>query len=123
MRTKSNILIAQDEIKELRKTYECEINELKKYLEFSQKTIVELETKIDKLEETNKDSDNLKNEIANLNIKVNRQEDYTRRNNLKTDGIEGLANKNAEQTKKKIEDFIKNKLKIDSFKIDVAHRL
>ena len=112
---KSNILIVQDEIKELRK--------LKKSLEFSQKTIVELEKKIDKLERTNHHNDDLKNEIANLNIKVNRQEDYTRRNNLKIDGIEELTNENTEQTQKKIEDFIKNKLKIDSFKIDVAHRL
>ena len=42
---------------------------------------------------------------------------------MKIDGIEELTNENAEQTQKKIEDFIKNKLKIDSFKIDVAHRL
>ena len=49
---KSNILIVQDEIKELRK--------LKKSLEFSQKTILELEKKIDKLEGTNQHNDDLK---------------------------------------------------------------
>lgn len=97
------------EIKSLRD----ENNELKRSLEFSQSELLELQKKT---------SDN-ESQISTVKVNVTSfgviserlrlLEDSTRKSNIKVDGLQESPNETWEQTQKKVESLIKEKLNVD----------
>ena len=100
---KQNLKILHDDIKELKRDYNEQINDLKHSLEFSQSTIDELQKKVKDLETETKDVSKQDIEIKDLRSKISRQEDYSRRINIKLDGIGENENETYEQTIVKVQ--------------------
>ena len=120
---KQNLKILHDDIKELKRDYNEQINDLKHSLEFSQSTIDELQKKVKDLETETKDVSKQDIEIKDLRSKISRQEDYSRRINIKLDGIGENENETYEQTIVKVQKILKDKLELGNISIDIAHRL
>ena len=105
-----------------------EMNELTKSLEFTQdqlegeinsikENIKHLETSIKGIEDDLLDPNDVSSKLIEL-------EDRSRRNNLRIDGIEEIPNETWEDCEIKIQELIKNKLKINEhIEIDRCHRL
>ena len=64
-----------------------------------------------------------KSDIENLKIKLNRQEDYSRKHNIRIDGIEELKAETSEQTHVKVTNMIKQCFNVANIDIDIAHRV
>ena len=120
---KNSIQLLHSDVQEMRKQYDADMYELKKSLEYSQKTVDNLESKVSYLEKEMQNKTSLQNEIDELKTKLNKQEDFSRRNNIRIDGIEETPNDNYGQTKKKVEDFIRIKLELNSIQVDIARRI
>ena len=120
---KSNIQMILDEFKDLKKSSEHEISDLKKSLEFYQGKVDVLEEKVEKLELQLKKSNEETICMKELKKQINKQEDYSRKNNIRIDGVKELPQENHEQTQQKIESIIKNDLKLENCKIEIAHRI
>ena len=120
---KNSVDLLHEEIKIMKKEFISEINELKKSLEFSQYTIDDLQKKLHKLENESSVQNNQLKSLQNLQQQLNKQEDYSRRTNIKIDGIEGNQKETYEQTIVKVQDFLKSKLELDNIDINMAHRL
>ena len=118
----------QDEVRELKRDHQDEIRELKKSLEFSQGIIDDLESRLKNLSssltgELREITKSNTSEIKQLNTQVNKLEDYSRKPNIRIDGVEEHVNENSEQTQVKVEKIIKEKLKLDFIDVEVAHRI
>ena len=103
------------------------IFDLKYSLEFTQEETRTLKTDLDKLK---KESDEQKKIISCqqeaidvLNKKQDLQEDYSRRKNIRIDGMMDDIKENREQTQFKVQKLLREKLGLDQMNIDVAHRL
>ena len=103
------------------------IYELRHSLEFSQEEIKEIKTKLTKsdtelmhLKKLNSDQEE---KIEVLQNQIAKQEDYTRRKNLRIDGVEENENENWQQTQVKIQKMVDEKMKLKDIKVEYAHRL
>ena len=120
----NNLQTANDRLNKISK----EMNELTKSLEFTQdqlegeinsikENIKHLETSIKGIEDDLLDPNDVSSKLIEL-------EDRSRRNNLRIDGIEEIPNETWEDCEIKIQELIKNKLKINEhIEIDRCHRL
>lgn len=97
-----------------------EITDFKTSLEFTQDTYRE---QFDVLKNEN---EKLKNDLQLLNDRISMQEDRSRRNNLRFDGIAEIEEETWEKTENLIYDFLKTKLNLehaDDIEIERAHRV
>ena len=103
------------------------INDLKYSLEFTQDETRTLKTDFEKLkkesDEQKKTIEHQRETIEILRKKQDSQEDYSRRKNIRIDGLEDDMKENREQTQVKIQKLIKEKLGLERISIDTAHRL
>ena len=103
------------------------INDLKQSLEFSQKDISELKSENlqsqKKLNENEKIISDQAQAIESLQKQIARQEDFTRRKNIRVDGMQESPKENPEQTQVKIHKILAEKMELKDLKIDVAHRI
>ena len=103
------------------------IYDLKLSLEFSQKELEETksELKICKsdLKNINETLIEKVNKINKLEENTTKLEDYSRRNNLRIEGVTENQSENWEETQAKVNKIIKDKLLISNIKVDYAHRL
>ena len=103
------------------------IYDLRQSLEFSQKELKEIRSE---LRDRTNDVNNQKKLINNQEITINnlqqhlaRLEDYSRRKNIRIDGIDENVNENWEQTQVKVQKMIDEKMNINDVKVEYAHRL
>ena len=120
---KNSLMMVHNDVKELRKNNETEIQDLRKFLDYSQKQIEEMENKLKTLESREQKFKQQEEVIMALKNQVNNQENYSRRNNIWIDGVEELPNENYEQTQRKVDKLIRDKLKLNSVKVEVVHRV
>ena len=103
------------------------IYEFKHSLEFTQKEFQDLKAEVTKLrsenvelrknaDENNVTIDKLKKQVASL-------EDYSRRKNIRIEGIQESPRENWEQTQVKVQEMIDKKLQLENVKVEYAHRI
>lgn len=114
---------------------EEKITELHRSLEFSQHQIDELacenrklvsERKEDRkrLEDLSDSNEALRVRVLELERRFNYQEDYSRRNNLRFNGVSELGGGETwEQTAENVKTLLQNKLQLSEVNIERAHRL
>ena len=120
---KNSISLLHEEIKDIKKEFATEIGELRKSLEFSQNIIDDLQNKVSALENESHDYSNQLKTFQSLQHQLNKQEDYSRRANIKIDGIKDNMKETYEQTMVKVKEFLREKLDLGNIDIDLAHRL
>ena len=79
---KNSLMMVHNDVKELRKNNETEIQDLRKFLDYSQKQIEEMENKLKTLESREQKFKQQEEVIMALKNQVNNQENYSRRNNI-----------------------------------------
>ena len=103
------------------------LQELRTSLEFSQSEIVCLKQDLIESKKEIEDSKKLLYEqsitMKALYSKIDKLETYSRRNNVRIDGLTELNNENYQQTQKKVDCLFKEKLQLKNVKIETAHRL
>ena len=103
------------------------IQDLKRSLEFTQSEIDELKNNYGRLEGDGKIMKETIQEqkamIKGLQDKLDAQEDYSRKRNIRVDGVTDNSTENSEQTQSKVDKIIKEKLGLSNVKIDIAHRI
>ena len=101
--------------------------ELQKSLEFSQEelriTKTELSTYKKEFRIQAKQMEEFKTEITTLTSQMARQEDYSRRKNIRIKGVEEENQENWEQTQFKVDKLMKEKMELQNVKIEYAHRI
>lgn len=111
------------EMNSLRKRYDEKIHDLEISLEYSYKTMEELKRNVVAKDAFVKHENVTKSDIENLKIKLNKQEDYSRKHNIRIDGIEELKAETSEQTHVKVTNMIKQCFNVANIDIDIAHRV
>ena len=103
------------------------IYELRHSLEFSQEELRTMKNDAramsKKIHDNESEISEQRDVILRLQQQIARQEDFSRRKNLRIDGLDELNNETSEQTQVKVQKLIENKMKINDIKIDHAHRL
>lgn len=104
------------------------ITELIKSLEFSQAEVKDLKNQVKVLQKSDTEKqveiDSLKSTIVDLQQRVNYQEDYSRRNNLRISGIQELSGGETwEQTSVTVSKLFEETLQLPSIKLERAHRV
>ena len=103
------------------------ISDLKHSLEFSQAEIVSINSQLKQsnceLSQCKKQINDQENEIEKLKFQLSQNEDYTKRKNIRVEGLPEVNQENYEQTEEKINKLFKEKLQLQNISIDVAHRL
>ena len=111
------------EIKDMKNIYDRKIFDLEKSLEFSQNTIDELQNKLKENDQIKRCNDENKTTIFNLQAQLNKQEDYTRKYNLRIDGLSESNAETSEQTQSKVHKLLKDHFDMKNVPIDTAHRI
>ena len=103
------------------------LQELKSSLEFSQTDISclkqELAVARNQIEDSKRIISDQSKTITALQTKVDKLESYSRRKNIRIDGLTELTNENYQQTQEKVDKLLKEKLQLQNIKIEIAHRL
>ena len=103
------------------------LQELRTSLEFSQSEVASLKNELKDAKKQIDDSKNLLSEqsstIKTLYSKIDKLESYSRRNNVRIDGVTELNNENYQQTQQKVHRLLREKLQLQDIKIETAHRL
>ena len=103
------------------------IYELQKSLEFSQEELRvaknDLKACKNEVGDQNKQLEECKIEIMSLNRQVAKQEDYSRRNNIRIEGIDEEKQETWEQTQHKVNKLMKEKMKLENIQVEYAHRI
>ena len=103
------------------------IQELKSSLEYSQSEISCLKQELAVAKKQIEDSNNTISDqskfIKTLNTKIDKLDNYSRRKNIRIDGLTEVSNENQQQTQQKVDKLLKNNLQLQNIKIEIAHRL
>ncbi|KAK3882650.1 hypothetical protein Pcinc_012986 [Petrolisthes cinctipes] len=104
------------------------MTDLTKSLEFSQAEILDLKNNEKGLQKLNKEKqvavEELQSRVAELNHRLNYQEGYTRRNNLRISGLkEQPVGETWEQTAVNVSKILEEKLQLPSVNLERAHRV
>ena len=103
------------------------LQDLRSSLEFSQSEISCLKEDLTTAKKQIEDSQNIivdqSKTIIALQTKVDKLESYSRRKNIRIDGLVELNNENYQQTHQKVDKLLKEKLQLHDIKVEVAHRL
>lgn len=117
-----------DQLKGRIQITEGTITELIKSLEFSQAEINDLKNQVKVLQKADTEKqveiDSLKSTMMELQQRVNYQEDYSRRNNLRISGIqEPSGGETWEQTSVSVSKLFEETLQLPSINLERAHRV
>ena len=103
------------------------IYDLKKSLEFTQAELQDIKTKNEnsqrEIQELNSIVSDQARAITDLKNNQEAQEDYSRRRNIKIDGVTDNNQENSEQTQVKVEKILKDNLGLQNVKLETAHRI
>ena len=113
----------QREITDLRKHYDEKVHDLEVSLEYSYKSIEEMKKAMTPRETFLKLEKESKDEIDKVITRINKQEDYSRKYNLRIDGLEEFTTETNEQTEVKVQNMIQTYFNISNVEIDAAHRI
>ena len=120
-----NMLPIKEFVKVLFEKCETQINELKvengelrRSLEFSQAEISALKSQVTEVSKAASDTN-----AVEIPTRVMRLEDFTRKDNLRINGVTEQAGENSEQTLFKVREFVKSKLGLDETAVLSAHRV
>ena len=106
---------------------ETQISELVKSLEFSQAEASDLMGDVRTLRQSQKEKDNiienLISRVHDLEERLNYQEDYSRRNNLRISGITETYRETWEQTATTVSALLCDKMELPPMKLERAHRV
>lgn len=107
---------------------EKKINDLVNSLEFSQAEVADLQGELRTLQKVDREQKNkiedLTTCVADMRLRVNYQEDYSRRNNLRISGMQELANGETwEQTAEQVAKLFQQKLQLPPIALERAHRI
>ena len=113
---------------------ENKISELTTSLEFTQREVDELKSKVkdqdkdrkddkNKIENLNKQVESSNQKVKELEHKVVYQEDYSRRKNLRISGLEEHGNETWEQTSAAVASLLETKLQLPGVVLERAHRI
>lgn len=109
------------------KAAEGTTSEVIKSLEFSQADIRDLRNEVTVLRKSDYEKqaeiEALKKKVAELERRMNYQEDYSRRYNLRITGFLEQGETTWEQTSIKVSSLIENKLQLPSIKLERSHRV
>ena len=116
----------EEKCHKMEKAHENEIRELKRSLEYSQKDIDDLKEEIKQLKTMNEDNsndiDDLDKRTIRLDERANYQEDASRRDNIRIDGINEEDGETWGSTAEKVVDLLKNQLDMPHIDINAIHR-
>ncbi len=105
-------------------------DQLRGSLEYTQKEVDTLKSDNEKLKEElcdlKKDvmkKSGIAEKMNEIQDRLNYQEDYSRRNNIRLDGIEERPNESWEETQEKVQRLLRDKLKLGSATLERAHRV
>lgn len=116
-----------DQLKEKIQNNERNIADLVKSLEFSQAEIIDLKSEVKVLQESIKDSHitivKMSDRIVELESRINYNEDYSRRNNLRITGIKEQPGETWEQIASQVSRLLDDKLQLLEVRIERAHRV
>ena len=124
---RSAVDIAVEQMKARIQAAEGMTNEVIKSLEFSQGDIRELRNEVKVLRKSDAEKqvviEALQSKVAELEHRLNYQEDYSRRNNLRITGFLEQGETTWEQTSTNVSKLLENKLQLPSIKLERAHRV
>ena len=112
-----------NEMNNIKKQYDVKIHDLEVSLEYSYKTIDELKRSVIEKEAFIKQEKYTNSEIHNIKLKLNRQEDYSRKHNIRIEGIDESRDETSEQTQIKVRNIFQQYFNNQEIGIDLAHRI
>ncbi|KAK3888725.1 hypothetical protein Pcinc_007200 [Petrolisthes cinctipes] len=120
--------IITDQMKERIATLESRVGDLVKNLEFTQAEVHDLKAENKTLQKSNRENrtliDEYKARVEDLEQRLNYQEDYNRRLNLRFSGVQELsASETWEETATLVQKLIEDKLQLPSMSLERAHRV
>ena len=105
-------------------------SELVQSLEFTQKEVDSLKEENKTLKEEMKTvnkatsmNTTMEEKINKINNKLDYMEDYSRRNNLRFEGMEEKPNETWEETQHKVQQLLQNQMEVGSVQLERAHRI
>lgn len=124
-KTALNIVVEQ--LKSRIEQSEGAIKDLVRSLEFSQAEVKDLQSEVRQLKKSETDCkttiDGLKRNIEELERRLNYQEDYNRRNNIRISGFqEKPGGETWEETAQAVSKLLEDKLQLPPMKLERAHR-
>ena len=103
------------------------IYEQRHSLEFSQNDLRDMKNKYDQVytevSKYCKCIDLQQETIDALQQQLAKQEDYSRRKNIKLEGVAEVNNENWEQTQNKVQKILQEKMKLENVSVEFAHRI
>lgn len=124
---KSALEVVVDQLKEKIQKTEGTVTDLIKSLEFSQSEIVDLKNQVKVLQQSNTEKqkciEGLRSTINELQQRVNYQEDYSRRNNIRITGLQEQRGETWEQTCNSVSKLLEETLQLPSLRLERAHRV
>lgn len=124
-RTAMDIVVEQ--LKSRIQTMEGTIADLIKSLEFTQAEVLDYKGEIKSLRKSDNEKkiiiEGLKTRIDELERRLNYQEDYNRRNNLRITGIQEQPGETWEQTSAAVMKLLEEKLQLPPMNLERAHRV
>ena len=103
------------------------IYELRRSLEHSQNELSETKNELEKCKKEISNQSKLLNESVkvtkDLNDQVSRLEDHSRKRNIRIEGIEEGQQENWQQTLKKVDKLLKEKMELKEIEVEYAHRI
>ena len=111
------------EMSEMKKHYDEKIRDLEISLEYSYKDMEEIKKSMTPKDVFVKMEDRSRDELQRLDSRINKQEDYSRKHNLRIDGLEEIKSETSQQTEVKVLSIFKEYFNAPNIGIDVAHRI
>ncbi|KAK3889169.1 hypothetical protein Pcinc_006743 [Petrolisthes cinctipes] len=107
---------------------ESKISDITRSLDFSHAETVDLKGEVKLLQQTKRENntiiEGLKNRVEDVMQRMNNQEDYSRRNNIRISGFKESPNGETwEQTAEQVSTLIQDKLQLPSAKLEHARRV
>ena len=111
------------EMSDMKKHYDDKIRDLEISLEYSYKAMDEIKTSMTPKDIFVKLEDKSRDELQRLDSRINRQEDYSRKHNLRIDGLDESKSETSQQTEIKVLNMFQQYFDVSNIEIDIAHRI
>lgn len=111
------------EMSDMKKHYDEKIRDLEISLEYSYKAMDEIKTSMTPKDIFVKLEDKSRDELQRLDSRINRQEDYSRKHNLRIDGLDESKSETSQQTEIKVLNMFQQYFDVSNIEIDIAHRI
>lgn len=124
---RSALDIVVEQFKARVSSLESRIQELTRSLEFTQAEVLDLKEDLKAVRKSNSDKETTVNDLKGcakeLVQRLNYQDDYSRRNNLRITGLYETAGESWEQTAALVSSLLQNKLELPPMDLERAHRV